>query len=164
MQGFGHTRLPPQSAELTAPPSLWGRGSLGDDRKGRPYARYGTAHRPSPTWKSKHSWYCSGLLIRSARLGRRRFEPCLFRQCPFADGGDPAAVLAFQSAGRCSGACAVFTPAVGTMVLPGRYSRAARGFLHLKPGSIPGSRGICFGVNQKGKGVSQCFACCFLSR
>jgi hypothetical protein len=57
-----------------------------------------------------------------------------------------------------------FTPAVGAMVLPGRYSRAVPGFLHLKPGSIPGSRGICFGVNQKGKGVSQCSVCVFLSR
>ena len=48
-----------------------------------------------------------------------------------------------------------FTPAVGALVFSPDGSWEPLGLSQLKPGSIPGSRGVFFGVNQIGKGRVQ---------
>ena len=82
--------------------------------------------------------------------GGRRFESCLFRQSPFADGGSPTAVSCLPAGGGMfRGLCRFYSCGRRVGLFTAGLAEPPVPFYQLKPGSIPGSRNIFLRQIQK---------------
>ena len=151
----------PRSA--TAPPSAGVGGVPGNNASERlsvSAASKGRFYHPIVWGRTKKWMGClagsTTLISKPGLLGRLSLNQ-RHPKAPLQTGAAPRRLLAFPPMGRCSGAWAVFTPAVGALVFSPDGSWEPLGLSQLKPGSIPGSRSTVCQITSKKRSV---FMCC----